>query len=85
MTNPFAGGVSSERSDVGAALSGWRGFRGVKAPELPVVRTAISSHRACPLNTLAPKSNVVVKTPSATATGELVIGEPTALPAAVAS
>lgn len=50
----------------GDGVSGWRGASGTNdAP--PLVRTAISSQRGGPVNTPAPKSSVIVNSPSLTA------------------
>ena len=52
---------------------------------LPLVRTAISNHRAFPSNTSAPKSSETVKNPLMTGVAGLVIGPPTCAPKASVS
>jgi hypothetical protein len=71
-------------SAYGEAVSDWRGERMLKSLA-PLVRAAISSQRASPLNTPVPKSSVTVKRPLLTAMAELVSMGPCCVPRVSAS
>ena len=65
-------------------MSFWRGDSVVKLVA-PLVRTAMSSQRALPLNTPAPKSSMTVNSPLVTGVAALVSAEPATLPPDIAS
>ena len=72
------------RMAYGVGVNGCRGVS-VTKPDAPLVRTAISSQRALPVNTPEPKSNVTVNRPLVTGVAAFVRIPLTTLPLVTAS